>query len=510
MPGSRLVFGPFVLKAGRLTRNGEAVAVGQRGLAVLQALVEAGGAAVSKAQLLERAWPDVVVEEGNLAVQVAALRKLLGPAPDGGAWIETVARGGYRIAATAGAMATTLHAMPERPAIAVLPFANLGDDVEQAYFADGVADDIITALSRFRSFSVVARNSSFAYRGGAADTQKAARDLDVRYVLEGSVRRAGDRLRISAQLVESGKGARLWAGTYDGSTAELFAFQDRITESVATAIGPQIQRAEIERSRRERPGSIAAYDVYLRALPKILAETEAQNAAAWRILLDGLAADPDDGLLNAHAAWVLEHRITMGWPPLAADDRERCFAFARRGLEAAGDDPAAAVHCAMALIQVAHAYDWGMAVLEDALEANPNNLTVVTASGIGHLHCGSVETALSLFRRARRLSPRDPFAHIALSGSAHAHLVAGDAEAALDAASRALAVNPNFDPAYWILAAANARLGRREAAAAAVAALRRIAPGVTIASIRAGQPAKHPERLSTILDGLRLAGLEPG
>ncbi|MDB4273605.1 winged helix-turn-helix domain-containing protein [bacterium] len=509
MPGSRFAFGPFVLEAGRLSRNGEPVAVGQRGLAVLGVLLEAGGAAVSKSELLERAWPDVIVEEGNLAVQVAALRKLLGPAPDGGPWIETVARGGYRIAGTTGAFRAAPDAMPERPAIAVLPFANLGDDVEQAYFADGVADDIITALSRFRSFSVVARNSSFAYRHGG-DALVAARDLDVPYVLEGSVRRAGDRLRISAQLVESRRGARLWTETYDGSTAELFAFQDRISESVATAIGPHIQRAEIERSRRERPGSIAAYDVYLRALPKILAETEEQNTAAWRILLDGLAADPDDGLLNAHAAWVLEHRITMGWPPFAADDRERCFAFARRGLEAAGDDPAVAVPCAMALIQVAHAYDWGMAVLEDALEANPNNLTVVTASGIGHLHCGSVETALALFRRARRLSPRDPLAHIALSGAAHAHMAAGEFDAALDAASHALAVNPNFDAAYRVLAAANARLGRPDAAAAALTALRRIAPGVTIASIRAGQPAKHPERMAAVLDGLHLAGLEPG
>lgn len=510
MPGSRLAFGPFVLDAGRLTRNGEAVAVGQRGLAVLQVLAEAGGAAVTKAELLERAWPDVVVEEGNLAVQVAALRKLLGPAPDGGPWIATVARRGYRLSRLPGTATAETENGRERPAIVVLPFANLGGDAEQAYFADGVGADIVTALSRFHSFSVVARNASFASGGGDGDARQDARHLDVRYVLEGSVRRAGDRLRISAQLAECGSGARLWAATYDGTADELFDFQDRITEGVATAIGPHVQRAEIERSRRERPGSIAAYDVYLRALPKIMAETEADNAEAHRILLEGLAVDPDDGLLNAHAAWVLEHRITMGWPPFAADDRERCFAYARRALESAGRDPAVAVHCAMALIQVAREYEWGMAVLDGALEANPNNLTVVTACGIGHLHCGSVEIALALFHRAQRLSPRDALAHIAFSGAAHVHMLLGDFEAALDSAARALAVNPNFDPAYWVLAAANVRLGRMEAAANAVVALRRIAPGTTVASIRAGQPARYPERMGTVLDGLLAAGLEPG
>ncbi|CAG1014254.1 MAG: transcriptional regulator [Rhizobiaceae bacterium] len=510
MSGSRLAFGPFVLDAGRLTRNGEAVAVGQRGLALLQALADARGATVTKADLLERAWPDVFVEEGNLAVQVAALRKLLGPAPDGGQWIATVARRGYRLALLDSPALAAAENTPERPAVAVLPFANIGGDVEQAYFADGVAADIITALSRFHSFVVVARGSSFAFKGGDGGALQATRDLDVRYVLEGSVRRAGDRLRISAQLVESGNGARLWAATYDGAAGELFDFQDRITEGVATAIGPHIQRAEIERSRRERPDSIAAYDVYLRALPKILAETEAENAEAHRILLEGLAVDANDGLLNAHAAWVLEHRITMGWPPFAADDRERCFTYARRALERAGRDPAVAVHCAMALIQVAREYEWGMAVLDGALEANPNNLTVVTACGIGHLHCGSVESALALFHRAQRLSPRDALAHIAFSGAAHVHMLLGDFDAALDSAARALAANPNFDPAYWILAAANARLGRMEAAAHAVAALHRIAPGTTIARIRAGQPARYPERLGTVLDGLRIAGLDLG
>ena len=185
---------------------------------------------------------------------------------------------------------------------------------------------------------MVARNSSFAYKGRPVDARLVAQDLGVRYVLEGTVRRAGDRLRITAQLVDGATGAQLWGDHLDGALAEVFDFQDRITESVATLIEPHIQRAELERSRRERPGSLASYDVYLRTLTKILSETESDNAEAFALLTERLAHDPDDARLLSHAAWLLEHRHSMGWPALTPDDVARCGELARRALEhAAGD-----------------------------------------------------------------------------------------------------------------------------------------------------------------------------
>jgi TolB-like protein/tetratricopeptide (TPR) repeat protein len=504
----RHAFGPFVLDVGcgLLQRSGKSVAIGQRGLALLQALLEADGGIVSKAVLMERGWPDTIVEDGNLTVQISALRKTLGPAPNGREWIATVPRVGYRLVRLIDGSETTNIALSVTPALAVLPFANLSGVAEQDYFSKGVVDDIITALSRFKSFAVIARNSSFVFR--EVDVRRVAKELGVRYVLEGSVRRSGNRLRITARLVEGVGGAHLWAQSFDGELDNLFEFQDDITERVATIVGPLIQRAEISRSRGERPGSIAAYDIYLRALSKILTESASDNAEAFALLAKGLTLEPDNALLNAHAAWALEHRITMGWPPLGPEDREKCFMLARRGLENSAGDPAVTAHCAMALIQVAREYDWGMAVLKEAVEANPNNLMVVTAAGVANLHCGSIEMALALFHRASRLSPRDPLAHISLCGTAHAQMILGNYSDVLVWAARALAINPNFDASLWMLIAANAHLGRLDHARHFLVELKKASPGITIARIKAGQPAKEPSRISAILEGLRLAGLE--
>ncbi|TIV63414.1 MAG: transcriptional regulator [Mesorhizobium sp.] len=504
------VFGPFVFAPalGELLRDGKPIALGQKGAALLEALLKAEGGVVSRQELMDSVWPGMAVEEGNLSVQIAALRKLLGVDPDGREWIATVPRIGYRMVTSR--RGEDMVALPAQPALAALPFENLGGDSEQDWFADGVVDDIITALSRFKSFAVIARNSSFVYKGRPVDVRQVAKELDVRYVLQGSVRRSGDRLRITAQLIQGSTGAHLWAQNLDGALDNVFDFQDRITEAVATVVGPEIEWAEIERSRRERPGSIAAYEVYLQARAKILSESKRGNAEAYALLTQGLALEPDNPQFLAHAAWALEHRITMGWPPFGPDDRQRCADFARRGLEHAAGDAIVMTHCAMALLQVVRDYDWGMAVLQSAVDANPNYLTVVTSAGVGHLHCGSVEDALACFHRANRLMPRDQIAHIALCGIAHAHVILGNYEEALASASRALARNPNFDATLWMLAAASAYLGRMDEARRFVEALSKLSPGVTIATIRAGQPAMIPERIGVVLEGLRLAGLEEG
>jgi TolB-like protein/class 3 adenylate cyclase/Tfp pilus assembly protein PilF len=402
------------------------------------------------------------------------------------------------------------QALPIKPSLAVLPFQNMSGDTEQEYFADGVVEDIITALSRFRSFGVIARNSSFVYKGRAVDVREAAKELGVRYVLEGSIRRAGNRLRITAQLIDGVTGAHLWAQNFDGALEDVFDFQDRITETVAIVVEPQIQRAEIERSRRERPGSVAAHDLDLRALSTIWTDSAEDNAEAYVELTEALARDPDNAMLLAHAASALEQRIALGWPPLGPDDRQKCGELARRGLQHAAGDAMVMAYCGMSLLQGARDYDWGMATLESAAKANPNNLLVVVRAGVGHLHCGDIDQALAYFHRAKRLSPGDPGAHQALTGIAHAQMVLGNYAEALDWATRSLALNTNYDPTLWIVIAANAHLGRMKEAHHFLQQLKRIAPVVTVERIRAGQPAKDPSRVAAILDGLRLAGLEEG
>jgi TolB-like protein len=501
---ARIAFGPFVLDAARgaLLRDGKPVPLGQRALAVLAALAEAQGRTVSKEALMARAWPGVVVEDGNLTVQIAALRKALGQA-GGRDWILTVPRVGYRLLSAASDAAPD-PASP--PRLAVLPFLNLGADPEQDWFADGVVDDIVTALSRFRSFAVVARDASSVHRG-RADVREVARELGVRYVLGGSVRRAGERLRITAQLVDGLTGAQLWAEHFDGVLDDVFEFQDRITESVAMRVEPQIQAAEIARSRRERPGSFATYDIYLRALAKISSESEAENAEAYALLAEGLALEPGNGLLLAHAAWALEHRHTMGWPPLTPDDAAKCGELARRALEHAGGDALLMAHCGVALLQTVRDYDWGMAVLDAAAEANPNDLMVLVRAAVGHLHCGDLDTCLALARRANRLTPGDRGAHFALCLIADVHLIRAEYREAVAWASRALASNPNFDPTLWVLIAANAHLGRMDEARRYLGELRNLSPEITIAKIAAGQPGKDASRTAALVEGLRLAGL---
>ena len=351
-------FGPFVLDAARglLQRNGKSVAIGQRGMALLEALLDAGGGVVTKADLMERAWPGTIVEEGNLTVQIAALRKSLGTAADGQEWIATVPRLGYRLVQPG---AGSREADATVPALAVLPFANLGGDRGQDWFADGVVDDIITALSRFRSFAVIARNSAFVYKGRAVDVRQVAQDLGVRYVLEGSVRRAGERLRITAQLVDGVSGAHLWAEHFDGAAGDVFDFQDRITERVAMVVEPRIQVGGNRPLAARTAGKHRGLRHLSAGAGRRSNRSRQRERGGHALLTRALALEPDNALLLAHAAWVLDHRIAMGWPPVGPDDRTNCAELARRGLQRAGGNPTVMAHCGLALLQSGRDYDWG-------------------------------------------------------------------------------------------------------------------------------------------------------
>ena len=289
-------FGPFRLDvaAGILFRGAEPVALGQRAIALLQILVEGGGNPISKDRLIESAWPGLAIEESNLPVQIAALRRVFAEEPGGDSWIETLPRRGYRYVGPVavkeqenqGAAGNEQPALapPDKPSLAVMPFTNMSGDPEQEYFADGMVEDIITGLSRIKWLFVIARNSSFIYKGQAVNVGRVGRELGVRYVLEGSVRKAGERVRVSGQLIETETSVHLWAERYDRRLDDVFALQDEITLNVVGAIEPSLREAEIERVKRKRPENLDAYDLVLRALPHVFLPMPAEAAKAMPLL----------------------------------------------------------------------------------------------------------------------------------------------------------------------------------------------------------------------------------
>jgi TolB-like protein len=500
-------FGPYVFDPGKgtLQRNGAYVALGRRGAALLGVLIEAESKVVTKAELIDRIWSDVVIEEANLAVQVATLRKALGTRADGVEWIATIPRVGYRFVGDTDAAQA---AEPRVPQIAVLPFQNMSGDTAQDYFADGVVEDITTALSRFRSFAVIARNSSFAYKGRAVDVRQIAAELGVQYLLEGSIRKSGDRLRITAQLVEGAEGAHIWAQNFDGELEDIFDFQDRITESVVGIIEPRIQQAEIETSRRERPGSLAAYDLYLRALPKHAAMSPERSAEAMALLDQALAIAPTYAVALKVATDILSCRLSFGWPALGPNDREKCLALTERALACAAGDATVMAQCGAVLVFIARDFDRGLVLVDRAIEANPNNAEALTCAANSYLQCGSLERALTYALRGLRLSPADPLNEQFLTCIvAQAHLALGNYPEALAFAERTRAINPRFEPNYWFLVAAYDALGRADEARRALEEALVLRPYATVQQIRGPLPDRYPERTAPVYDALRRAGL---
>jgi TolB-like protein/Tfp pilus assembly protein PilF len=507
MGAGQISFGPFLLdrSARTLLSGGKPVALGQRALALLDALAAADGP-VDKAALIEAAWPETIVEDGNLTVQIAALRKALGTRPDGQEWIVTVPRVGYRLVRSA-ALPNGGQATSPLPSVAVLPFKNLSGDSEQDYFADGIVEDVITALSRFKSFAVVASNSSFVYKGRAIGVREVAEELGVRYVVEGSVRRSGDRLRVSARLVDGQSAAELWGQSFDGSLEDVFDIQDRVTDNVVAIVEPRIKRAEIERSRRKRPESLDAYDLYLQALPEVFAMRPETNRRALDLLERATALDP--GFAPAHAATALAYlgRITMQLAGSEESDREKSIAVAQAALAAGRDDPMVMAHAGFILLEIGLQYDEGFALLRRAAAESPNNVSVLTNIGIACLLAGDLDEGETFLERALALNPNDFGTHWQLTGIAHIRMAQRRFEEAIEAAGKSLAINSGYDATYWMLIAANAYLGRMDEARRYRERLQDLSPGITLSRIRRGQHAADADRIDVLIEGMRIAGL---
>jgi adenylate cyclase len=356
---------------------------------------------------------------------------------------------------TAAALsASAAFALPDRPSIAVLPFNNMSGDPEQEYFADGMVEDIITALSRFKELFVIARNSSFVYKGKAVDIQQVARELGVRYVLEGSVRKAGNRVRISGQLIDAATRAHLWADKFDGSLEDVFELQDGITESVVGALAPSLLKAELERARRKPPANLDAYDYVLRALPHVFANTPAEARQGIPLLTEALRLDPDyayaHALLSAANAQIF--RSAAGQE--RADAQKKAEEHARRALVLDGDDGKVLTYAGWSLVITVHDIACGRAALDKATQLNPNLAVALAYHGLALALTGEPQAAITDATKLLRLSPIDPSRFLAWQAIAVARIDLNEFDEAAFAAQKTIDMNPRFPMGYaWAIVA---------------------------------------------------------
>ncbi|MDX8480356.1 winged helix-turn-helix domain-containing protein [Mesorhizobium sp. VK24D] len=510
MQGCCFVFGPFALNAetGTLFRQNIPVPVGYRALLLLEALVKRPGEVLTKSQLIDAAWPGTAIEEGNLAVQIASLRKLLGATPDGQDWIATVPRVGYRFTGEIERLDGATYqreAVESGPSIAVLPFVNLSDDVHQQYFGDGLAEDIITRLARLRWLFVSARNSSFTYGAKAVDVKQVGRELGVRYVLDGSVRRSGQRLRITARASDAHNGRQIWVERYDLEMADFFALQDQIAESVIGAIEPRLYVAEHERFQSRAPGSLDAWGFAMKAMPYVWTWGSAQEIElAERLLAKATDIDPEYPRANCLRAWALAARVILG---LADPDAlPTALDMAHRAIRGDPEDPW--THFAAGFVHMASRhFDQAVAALTEAIVLNPSFAFAHVILGCTYGYGSMPEDGLHHLAIADRLSPRDFTQAANLSTTGLCHFVAKRFAQAAEYECRAVELRPHFGTAWRTLAASAGMAGDRALARQALSQARRLHPSLSVEWIEKHHPIVHERDRALYIKGLSIAGL---
>ncbi|HEY8381421.1 MAG TPA: adenylate/guanylate cyclase domain-containing protein [Microvirga sp.] len=407
----------------------------------------------------------------------------------------------YKVGARRAAV-TAFPANPsgaaQGPSIAVLPFTNVSGDPEQEYFADGMVDEIITGLSRIHWLTVIARNSTFAFKGRAVDVRSVARELGVRYILEGSVRKGADRIRISTQLVEAEAGGHLWADRFEGSAADVFELQDQITEGVVGALEPTLRKAEIARAKRKRPDDLDAYDLYLRAVAHMYEVTPEGREAALGFVDRALALDPNYAEAHGVAAWCYLAK-TLWEGGFSNDHREGALRHAQAVQSLQSEDATTLAHAAIALALATRDLEAALELIERALALNPNSIHAHSHGAVINTWAGHYDRAIALADRALRLSPFDPLNVMALAGKAGAHLMTGHYEASLSNARKGLQIYPTHTPCFLISIASLMRLSR--VADARMLALQFIAIYPTYRILRRWPVLEH------FCDELRAAGL---
>jgi len=524
----QFVFDNHILDTDRreLRRGVEPIAVEPQVFDLLVYLVRNRERVVSKDDLIASVWGGRIVSESTLTSRVNAARKAVGDSGKDQRMIRTIPRRGLRFVGAVRAQPDDRHPapvevpvpeeihappraalpLPDRPAIAVLPFTNMSDDPEQEYFSDGISEDLITALSKLRWFFVVARNSSFTYKGKAVHLKQIGDELGVGYVVEGSVRKGGDRVRITVQLNDVLTGSHIWAERYDRDLADVFAVQDEITEAIVAAIEPQIYAAENFRARRKPPNSLDAWGLVMRALSHYWRVTRQDNVVAQALLEKAIAIDPNYG--QAFGVLATSHSFCahMGWEEMATTVpvAERA-ALAAVGADS--EDPWA--HHAMAGVHLARRrFDDSLYEFELALRLNPNFSLAQGYHGLALAYCGRWEEAYAAARRALRLSPRDPFSAIYYGVASYARFGSCNYEEAMRLSREAIRQRGDFVGALRVLTAAAGMAGQTEVATLALQELRRAQPNVSLAWIANQMPWRYTADCDHYLQGLRGAGLD--
>jgi TolB-like protein len=507
-------FGSFRLDtdAEMLFSGGRPIVLGQRAVALLRLLLERAGEPVSKDALFEAAWPGLAIEDSNLTVQIAALRRAFDEAGGNANWIETMPRRGYRYVgppvATGGAAPvpppTSPLVLPDKPSVAVLPFTNLSGDPEQEYFADGMVEDIIAGLSRIKWLFVIARHSSFAYKGSAADVKRVGRELGVRYLVEGSIRKDGHRVRISAQMIEAENGSILWTERFERPLDDVFALQDEIALNVVSAIEPSLRRAEVERVKRKRPDNLDAYDLVLQAQSDVDSGMPAQVTNALVLLERALALDPTYALADANAAMC--HHCLFLRSGLHEEDRLASVRHAQAAIAHGRDDPRALTLAGFSIGMDGHDRAAAFIALEAALAISPSSALTYILGSVILAWGGEAERAIDWSERGMRLSPLDSWAFAAFDAQAMGHFRLGRYDRAAHAAYKSVHANPAHSITYVQLAAALAKLGRLEEARAAAAKVLELHPTFRFGRQFAGVDCA-PALAASMSEALRAAGL---
>jgi TolB-like protein/Tfp pilus assembly protein PilF len=462
------------------------VRLGSRALGILSVLAEARGEVVSREELLAKGWPGRAVSGNNLPVQISMLRKALADEDD--AVLLTEPGRGYRlnvggvknIAAASGA---AVRGLSDRPSIAVLPFDNLSDDPQQEYFADGTVEEIITGLSRIKWLSVIARNSTFTYKGRAVDVRQVGHELGVRYVLEGSVRKASNQVRITAQLIDAASGGHLWADRFDGALEDIFELQDELTARVVGALTPKLEQAEIEKSRAKPTESLVAYDYYLRGLASMHRMTQDEIDQALALFKKAMQRDPEYAAACGAAAFCFVLRRLNGWIVDPAQEVSEALRLTSRVAVIGRDDPTALCYAAAALAIFTGDHEAVVGIVDRALMLNPNSAEGWTVSGAARAYLGEPDLAIEHLEKAMLLNPLDSVTYTRQRAMSLALFLVGRYDDAVAWAEKAETA-PNVAASLRLIAASHAAAGRIDKARIAMARAIAADPSTRLGNIK--------------------------
>lgn len=520
----RYLFDNYVFDTDRreLHCDSEAIAIAPKVFDLLDFLIRNRDRVVSKEDLINAVWDGRSVSDAALTTRINAARGAIGDTGQQQRMIKTLPRKGFRFVgsilqrqqvsnAPIGSDVTvestgSVLPYPDKPSIAVLPFPNLSDDLRQDYFADGMVEDIITGLSRSKLLFVISRNSSFTYGGTAVDIKQVSRDLGVRYVLQGSVRRTGKRVRVTGQLIDAATGGHIWAERFDSDLEDLFDLQDRMTSSLIGALAPQLERTEIERARRKPTENLQAYDYYMRSKFSIYQWTREGSEEALRLTRHAIAIDPAFAVAYASGANIFGQRKGFGWIDDAAEERAESRQLAERALQLDPDDPLVLAHASQVYSYVLDEPEIGAGLAARAIVLDPNLSLARLWAGWAQVYLGNPDAAIEQFSAAIRLSPVDPHLFMPQTGMAFAHFFAERYDQSLSWAASAIQRQPSFPGAQRVRMSSLALAGRIAEARGACDAVLQADPVLRVCDIKK-TPFRRPADMDKLSQAWRAAGV---